>query len=146
MWPSNGLAIEYHRFKLFKFIFNLYCSILITFLLGSNLDKKYKFWFLFLLFVCQQWDGAVQMWEHRQTHPLEEERKMDREWWWERRGMRKRSCMKRAREREREVQTEVNNKPRRTERDSDVLSRMLDRNDFYVFIWRALKPGIKNSA
>lgn len=22
--------------------------------------------------VASQWDGAVRMWEHRQTHPLEE--------------------------------------------------------------------------
>lgn len=29
------------------------------------------------LFVCPQWDGAVRMWEHRQTHPLEEERERE---------------------------------------------------------------------
>lgn len=27
-----------------------------------------------------QWDGAVRMWEHRQTHPLEEERERERDW------------------------------------------------------------------
>ncbi len=26
-----------------------------------------------------QWDGAVRMWEHRQTHPLEEERERERD-------------------------------------------------------------------
>uniref|UniRef100_A0A3B4WXY5 DDB1- and CUL4-associated factor 11 n=1 Tax=Seriola lalandi dorsalis TaxID=1841481 RepID=A0A3B4WXY5_SERLL len=29
--------------------------------------------------VSSSWDGAVRMWEHRQTHPLEEERERDRD-------------------------------------------------------------------
>ncbi len=31
-------------------------------------------------FVSPQWDGAVRMWEHRQTNPLEEERERERDW------------------------------------------------------------------
>lgn len=31
------------------------------------------------LFSLSQWDGAVRMWEHRQTHPLEEERERERD-------------------------------------------------------------------
>uniref|UniRef100_A0A665X545 DDB1- and CUL4-associated factor 11 n=1 Tax=Echeneis naucrates TaxID=173247 RepID=A0A665X545_ECHNA len=29
--------------------------------------------------ISSSWDGAVQMWEHRQTHPLEEERERERD-------------------------------------------------------------------
>lgn len=34
------------------------------------------------MFACvfSQWDGAVRMWEHRQTHPLEEEREREKDW------------------------------------------------------------------